>query len=200
MREAIESAVPLRRCATRVGRRAAIVAGPPCVSAQLGVAACPCRGHVAEETYADFVGAVRRALTTEPEVALEPLEARMHRLAEAERFEEAAATRDRLDALARALQRRRTVAMWRALELLVVECDGQRIEIRRGLVAWPGDGNDGPDPTFERTPGADFAEIITVDRWVARNAGRLRVAAVEGELASALPRIAGREAAPPNAR
>jgi DNA polymerase III subunit epsilon len=201
VREAIESAVPLRRCATRVGRRAAIVAGPPCVSAQLGVAACPCRGHVAEETYADFVGAVRRALTTEPEVALEPLEARMHRLAEAERFEEAAATRDRLDALARALQRRRTVAMWRALELLVVECDGQRVEIRRGLVAWPGDDStDGLDPTFERTPGADFAEIITVDRWVARNAGRLRVAAVEGELASALPRIAGREVAPPNAR
>ncbi len=201
VREAIESAVPLRRCATRVGRRAAIVAGPPCVSAQLGVAACPCRGHVAEETYADFVGAVRRALTTEPEVALEPLEARMHRLAEAERFEEAAATRDRLAALARALQRRRTVAMWRALELLVVECDGQRVEIRRGLVAWPGDdGTDGPGPTFERTPGADFAEIITVDRWVARNAGRLRVAAVEGELASALPRIAGREVAPPNAR
>ena len=124
----------------------------------------------------------------------------MHRLAEEERFEEAAATRDRLAALARALQRRRTVAMWRALELLVVECDGQRVEIRRGLVAWPDDDADGLDPTFERTPGADFAEILTVDRWVARNAGRLRVAAVEGELASALPRIAGREpVSPPKA-
>ncbi|HEY5173812.1 MAG TPA: DEDD exonuclease domain-containing protein [Acidimicrobiia bacterium] len=197
VREAIESAVPLRRCATRVGRRASIVAGPPCVPAQLGVAACPCRGHVAEETYADFVSTVRRALTTEPAVALAPLEARMHRLAERERFEEAAATRDRLAALALALQRRRTVAMWRAVARLVLECDGQRVEIRRGLVAWPDDDADGLDPTVERAPGADFAEILTVDRWVARNAGRLRVAAVDGELASALPRIGVREPVPP---
>ena len=125
----------------------------------------------------------------------------MHRLAEVERFEEAAATRDRLATLPRALQRRRTVAMWRAPRAVGRRVRRSRIEIRRGLVAWPGDdGTDGPGPTFERTPGADFAEIITVDRWVARNAGRLRVAAVEGELASALPRIAGREAAPPNAR
>jgi DNA polymerase-3 subunit epsilon len=200
VREAIESAIPLRRCATRVGRRAAIVAGPPCVPAQLGVAACPCRGHVAEETYADFVSTVRRALTTEPEVALRPLEARMHRLADAERFEEAAATRDRLGALALALQRRRTVAMWRSVAQLVVECDGQRVEIRRGLVVWPDDDTDGLDPALERAPGADFAEILTVDRWAARNAGRLRVAAVDGELASTLPRIAGREpVSPPKA-
>src|SRR5712691_9998579 len=92
VREAIESAVPLRRCATRVGRRAPIVEGPPCVPAQLGVATCPCRGHVDDATYEAFVGTVRRALTTEPEVALGPLEARMHRLAEEERFEGAAAT------------------------------------------------------------------------------------------------------------
>src|SRR5947207_5777442 len=122
VREAIESAVPLRRCATRVGRRAAIVEGPPCVPAQLGVAACPCRGHVDDDTYEAFVRAARRALTTEPAVALGPLEARMHRLAEEERFEEAAATRDRLAALARALQHRRTLAMWRGVARLVVDC------------------------------------------------------------------------------
>jgi len=64
-------------------------------------------------------------------------------------------------------------------------------------VAWPDDDADGLDPTVERAPGADFAEILTVDRWVARNAGRLRVAAVDGELASALPRIGVREPVPP---
>jgi hypothetical protein len=37
--------------------------------------------------------------------------------------------------------------------------------------------------------GADIAEILLVDRWLSRNAGRLRVHAVEGELMSALPRI-----------
>jgi DNA polymerase III subunit epsilon len=201
VREAIESAVPLRRCATRVGRRAPIVAGPPCVPAQLGVAACPCRGHVDDATYDDYVGTVRRALTTEPEVALEPLDARMHRLAEEERFEEAAATRDRLAALARALQHRRTIAMWRGVTRLIVECDGQRIEIRRGLVAWPEEQTTFEAPARADAPGSEVAEILTVDRWVARNARRLRLVVVDGELASALPRIAtGRDPAyPPKA-
>ena len=187
VREAIESAVPLRRCATRLGRRAAIVDGPPCVPAQLGVAACPCRGHVDEATYAELVGTVRRALTGEPQVALEPLEARMHRLAREERFEEAAATRDRLAALAQALQRRRTVAMWRAVTRLVVDCDGQAVEIRRGRVVWPDDET----LVDDRPPldGADVAEILTVDRWVARNGARVHIAVVDGELASPLPRI-----------
>jgi DNA polymerase III subunit epsilon len=185
VREAIETAVPLRRCGTRIGRRAAIVDGPPCVSAQLGVAACPCRGHVDEDTYAEFVRTVKRALTTEPEVALGPLTRRMRRLSDEERFEEAAATRDRLDALARALQRRRTVAMWRAVERLVVDCDGQRIEIHGGRVRWP---EESPEELVAQG-GDDIAEILTVDRWVARNAARLHLARVDGELASVLPRV-----------
>ena len=191
--------MPLRRCATRVGRRAPIVEGPPCVPAQLGVAACPCRGHIDDATYDAFVVAVRRALTTEPEVALGPLEARMQRLARDERFEEAAATRDRLAALARALERRRTVAMWRGVARLVVECEGQRVEIRRGLVVWPDDesGSEGGATVggelgnTEHGSGTDVSEILAVDRWVTRTAGRLHIAAVDGELASSFPRIFG---------
>jgi hypothetical protein len=202
------------------------------VPAQLGVAACPCRGHVDEGTYAEHVGTVRRALTNEPGVALQPLEARMHHLAQEERFEEAAATRDRLGALARALQRQRTIAMWRGVASLVVECDGQHVEIRRGLVHWadeelqlepasgrspksrrdessdesPGrrrtDESSDESPGGRRTDessdessarkfvvGCDIAEILLVDRWLSRNAARLRVYAVEGDLMSALPRI-----------
>ena len=41
----------------------------------------------------------------------------------------------------------------------------------------------------ENVAGADIAEILLVDRWLSRNAGRLRVHAVDGELMSALPRI-----------
>src|SRR5262245_5127016 len=140
VREAIETAVPLRRCATRLGRAAPLVDGPPCVPAQLGVAACPCRGHVGEATYGEFVEQVRRVLTTDPAVALSPLERRMMRLAEDERFEEAAATRDRLVALARALERRRTLAMWRGIRRVVVRCDGLRVELRFGLVVLDDDG------------------------------------------------------------
>jgi DNA polymerase-3 subunit epsilon len=187
VREAIETAVPLRRCATRTGRRAPIVAGPPCVPAQLGVAACPCRGHVGEDAYADFVDTVRRALTSEPEVALDPLARRMHRLAGEERFEEAAATRDRLAALARAIDRRRVVAMWRRVERLVVDCDGQRVEIRRGRVCWPDDEMLEADPVANDE--ADIAEILVVDRWITRHANNLHLAHVTGELASGLPRI-----------
>ncbi len=204
VREAIESTVPLRRCATRVGRRATIEPGPPCVPAQLGVAACPCRGHIAEDTYAEFVGIVRLVLTSAPEVALGPLESRMHRLAEDERFEEAAATRDRLTALARALQRRRTIGMWQGIERLTVECDGQAVEIRRGRVQWADEitgadadpalrVGDSSEESSTRGNGGDIAEILLVDRWLARNAARITVAAVDGELASQLPRIsAGR--------
>src|SRR5262249_52942206 len=136
VREALETAVPLRRCATKIGRKASLADGPPCVPAQLGVAACPCRGHVGEETYGEFVEQVRRVLTTDPTVALSPLEQRMMRLAEDERFEEAAATRDRLSALALALERRRTLAMWSGIRRVVVRCEGLRVEVRYGLVVF----------------------------------------------------------------
>ena len=42
----------------------------------------------------------------------------------------------------------------------------------------------------------EVAEVLAVDRWIQRNAGRLEVLFVDGEFASALPRItAGRSAA-----
>ena len=97
----------------------------------------------------------------------------MHRLADEERFEEAAATRDRLGALARALQRRRTIAMWRAVARLVVECDGQRVEIRRGRVRWPDDDTDAPRPrTLERVAGARTSPRILAIRRLGRAARR----------------------------
>lgn len=89
--------------------------------------------------------------------------------------------------------------MWRGVDRLVVECDGQRIEIRRGLVHWPGDT---PRLTHEAgrrlgtsdrqydSVGSDIAEILTVDRWLARNAPRIRIVRVDGVLSSQLPRIA----------
>jgi DNA polymerase-3 subunit epsilon len=259
VREAIESAVPLRRCATRIGRKAPLAEGPPCVPAQLGVAACPCRGHVDESVYGEFVAQVRRVLTTEPAIALSPLERRMMRLADDERFEEAAATRDRLAALARALERRRTLSMWRGIRRVVVRCEGLRVELRHGLVVFAEDGLlDGssftdsrcsedsskesarrrelpqtvtppPKPTPREesseeslrrgkvsrtgTPppkttareesseeslrrefsAEEVAEVLAVDRWIQRNAGRFELLFVDGEFASPLPRItAGR--------
>ena len=199
VREAIEdggAAAAVRT--TRIGRRAA-ASSPgrrafPRSSASRRARAAATSTRT---TYAEFVGTVRRGLTTEPEVALGPLEARMHRLADEERFEEAAATRDRLAALARALQRRRTVAMWRGI-------DAARRRVRRPASRDPA-GTRGlarrrsparhrsratPTRDADAPTGIDVAEILTVDRWLARNAGRLRLVVVHGELGSPLPRIA----------
>ena len=186
VQEAIETAVPLRRCTTRLGMQAALVDGPPCTAAQLGVATCPCRGHVDASTYQSYVAAVRRALTNEPGLVLDPLTKRMYRLAEAERFEEAAATRDRIDALTRALERRRTVAMWRGVARVVIDFDGDRVELRYGRLVLDDDApaeHEQPDPS--RPPSSnEVTEILTVARWVQRNAARVRLVAADDELAS----------------
>src|SRR5262249_24405611 len=92
-REAIEDAARPRRCGTRMEQKAAVAGAPPCVPAQLGVATCPCRAQVADEEYAALADVVRRGLGEDPSLLCAPLEARMHWLADGERFEEAAATR-----------------------------------------------------------------------------------------------------------
>jgi DNA polymerase-3 subunit epsilon len=181
VREAIESAVPLRRCTTRVGKRAEIVGGPPCVPAQLGVATCPCRGHVDDEEYSTLTNIVRTALTSQPATLFEPLAARMHRLSGEERFEEAALTRDRLSALARALERQRTLAMWFAATCVVVDGPHGRVELRNGNVVLEDD--DGCDA------GTDLDEVFVVARWLRQNADQLRLVRVDGVLASRWPRV-----------
>ena len=65
-REAIEDAVPLRRCGTRIGRKAELASGPPCVPAQLGVATCPCSAQIDETAYGELVDTVRRGMNDEP--------------------------------------------------------------------------------------------------------------------------------------
>ena len=71
--------VPARRSKTRCRSGAAArgsaakrrsSAGPPCVPAQLGVATCPCRAQVSEESYAELAEAVRRGLDSRPGAAV----------------------------------------------------------------------------------------------------------------------------------
>jgi DNA polymerase-3 subunit epsilon len=134
VREAIESAVPLRRCTRRVGRTAAL-RGDPCLPAVLGAATCPCSGACPADEYAALVDRVERGLTGEPAALLTPLEQRMAALAATERFEEAALTRDRLAALARALERERLVRAARAAGRVTVEDAHGTVEIECGRLA-----------------------------------------------------------------
>lgn len=187
-REAIEDAMPLRRCGLRIGRKASLTLGPPCVPAQLGVATCPCSGHLAEEDYVALAAAVRGALQHDGALLCAPLERRMHRLAEAERFEEAALTRDRLATLVRALERRRAMDALRAADRIVLASDEGRVELVHGRVVLDDD-----DPRFDEPPDLDLPparaesdELALVNRWLMQAKG-VRCEFTSGIAASRLP-------------
>jgi DNA polymerase III subunit epsilon len=146
--EAIQSVAPLRRCGQPLGPRTAGRRATPCASSQLGVALCPCAGEV--EGYAAAVQLVAEGLTRDPAVLLDPLQARMTRLAAAGRFEEAAATRDRAAALAAAMTRQRRLdGLRRAGRIRVRLTDGAGIEVIAGALsaAW-GAGDAEPPPAL----------------------------------------------------
>lgn len=139
--EAIETAVPLRRCTAAPGRQSR---PGPCAPAQLGVATCPCSGQVSAPEYAALVATVRRGLLEDPRLLLGPLEAKMHALAAAERFEEAAEVRDRARALASALRRQRRFDALRSAGRVVLELGGRsgaELDHGRLVRAWEMDAS-----------------------------------------------------------
>jgi DNA polymerase-3 subunit epsilon len=185
-REAIESAVPLRRCTRRIGR-AATLGGEPCLPAVLGVATCPCSGSCGDDDYARLVGQVVRGLDDDPAALLGPLEQRMHALARDERFEEAAMTRDRLAALARALERQRLVRAARAAGRVRIEDAYGALEIDHGRLA---DGSPVAAPDDPAAPPRrdEIDELLVVARYLfgPSRGGRV-VREAGGLLASSIP-------------
>ena len=187
--EAIETAVPIRRCTAKPPRQGRAA---PCAPAQLGVSLCPCAGQVSEAEYGAVIQRLVRGLTVEPALLLDPLAERMNALAGAERFEEAADTRDRAAALARALIRqRRLESLRRSGRVEVEDPDGRRVVLAAGRLI------DGPlfatgcDGTAESGPlPRELAdEVSCVAAWLDAEAARLRLVACDGELASPLPRV-----------
>ena len=126
--EALQSVLPLRRCSTRLGANYEAPAGSiPCGSAQLGVAQCPCAGSCDRAAYDRAVDAAVRAFAGDASTITEHLVGRMSELAAAQRFEEAAMVRDRLQALLGAIRRHRLVEAVRSADRCVV---------RRGDTTW----------------------------------------------------------------
>ena len=209
--EAIETAVPIRRCTDRPGRGSRSGA---CAPAQIGVAHCPCAGEVTADEYAAVVATVRRGLLEDPMVLLAPLEARMHALAAAERFEEAADVRDRAAALAAALRRQHRFDTLRRAGRVVIEVGGRSgAELNHGRLvrAWRLTAN-GPsdvplpldlDPAAPdhlvvpasldpSEPGAPVPkaladELMCVGAWLDREATRIRVVESDAPLIATLP-------------
>ena len=219
--EAIETAVPVRRCTAVQGRAART---GPCAPAQLGVAHCPCAGDIGQEAYADVIATIRRGLLEDPGILLSPLEARMHALAAAERFEEAAEVRDRAAALVAALRRQQRFDTLRRAGRVVIEVGGRsRAELHHGRLVrtWrlgtDGDATAvplpldldpaapdhllsplGPDPS---QPGAPLPkaladELACVGAWLDREASRIRVVESDGPITSVLPPLPRFEATP----
>ncbi|MDH3396568.1 MAG: DEDD exonuclease domain-containing protein [Acidimicrobiia bacterium] len=137
---ALWDAIPIRRCAGRPGTR-----GSECGFAQLGVAACPCDGSLTESEYRPTVERLVAGVERNPLFLLEPLQQKMTELAVQQRFEEAGWIRDRYQALARSLERRRA---WQTLNragiLWAETADGEGALIEQGRLTFAWSGGDRP--------------------------------------------------------
>lgn len=202
--EAIETAVPLRRCTQSPTGAGAAGRSGPCAPAQLGVASCPCAGTVSEAAYAEFVATVRRGILVDPTALLAPLEARMHGFAEAQRFEEAADMRDRAAALSAALRRQQRFDSLRRAGRVTITIDGATgAELdhgrlvrawqvtSRGIAAVPLPLDLDPAAPDRLVPGSEPGtplpsaladELACVAGWIDRESARIEVVRSDGPL------------------
>jgi DNA polymerase-3 subunit epsilon len=121
-KEAVEEVVPIRRCTKTMGARTRFAS---CALADIGRCVAPCDGRVDPERYGELVRRLVSSLTS-PGGLLGALDRRMAQLAEQERYEEAALTRDRLRSLADALTRTRADAWLVGAGSLTLRDDGGR--------------------------------------------------------------------------
>jgi DNA polymerase-3 subunit epsilon len=161
-KEALEEIVPIRRCTKRMG---AATRFPPCALADIGRCVAPCDGRVDRERYGELVRELKSSLSS-PGRLLEALEARMQRLGEAERFEEAWLLRDRIRALSEALLRtRRDRWLVGAGAMTLRTAQGERIRLSGGSLL----RGDGSDPIPLPCPKDRADELAAVRSWLGRN-------------------------------
>jgi DNA polymerase-3 subunit epsilon len=195
--DAIESAVPIRRCTAKVPK--CPVAGP-CAPAQLGVAVCPCAGGISQVAYGEIVDRLVRGLSGDPSILLDPLRERMAALAAAERYEEAADMRDRAAALSRALTRQRQFDALRRAGRVEIEVAGdagarpRRLVLRRGRLVTEAGGQlslvDGEDPGPELPlPRHLVDELTCVVSWLEAEARTVRLLHCEEPWSMPVPRL-----------
>ncbi len=200
---ALHEAVPLRQCTQRLSTRRS---SPACVLAEIGRCGAPCEGRQTPEAYAVHVSAVRSAFTGDCRPVVRALTERIAALAAAERYEEAAAQRDRLAALVRAAARmQRLAGLTRCPEVVAARpapdlgwevalvrwgrlC-GSSV-VARGVDPWPavhalvaaGEVVEPVLPGLTPTPAATAEETECVLRWLEQPGTRL--VQVEGDWAS----------------
>jgi DNA polymerase III subunit epsilon len=204
VKSAIEDALPLRRCAARIGPRTRMSA---CALLELGRCLGPCTQGVSPEAYAAVVARLEAAFDGDPEAILEPLRRHMAAYAASQRYEQAAAARDRLDALTRALADFRRVRSLTAVDELVLARGhgaGREVTIlRRGQLAAvavvaAGDplwldglraGASAPEHFTGPPPRHLADEVQLVAHWLNGVAGEAELVAIDGCLSS--PSVGG---------
>jgi DNA polymerase-3 subunit epsilon len=104
---AIHEAVPLRQCSQRISATRPTSA---CVLAGMGRCSAPCEGGVSRDDYAPTADAARALMTVDARPIVDAARRRMATLSAQERYEEAAAHRDRASAFVRASARMQRLA------------------------------------------------------------------------------------------
>lgn len=210
--EALLLAHPVRTCTTRLAQRPR-TATPGCALAELGRCVAPCTSWGDRSAYAARVDALRASMDGDLRPVIDAVRARMADLADQQRFEEAAAWRERLDEVCRASVRTHHLAAL-AREPLLVAAEptddlGWDIHvIRHGRLAAAGHARPGTDarssvaalveradhvdPRPAPEPAGLAEEASEIIRWL--GSGSVRLVAADAGLALPL-HCGGRQAA-----
>ena len=189
--EAVYRSVPIRQCA---GRLPMTPSGSACVLLDLGRCGAPCRGDEDVPGYARHVELLRSALAADVGPLLTGSEEQMSKLVAAERFEEAAIERDRVQALTSSVSRTQRLRAFSAIAELVAarrvdEGGWDLVVVRHGRLAAAGRSaprehpqglidalvtsaetvSPRPDPMPAGTP----EEAALLMRWLERDGTRL---------------------------
>ncbi|NYI72049.1 DNA polymerase-3 subunit epsilon [Naumannella cuiyingiana] len=188
---ALHDAFPIRQCTARLSPRRPSSA---CALAELGRCAAPCDRSIDVAGYAAIVDGVRIAWRADIRAPLGSVARRLERLIAQRRFEEAAALRDRLDALRRASVRMHRIAALARCPQMVAAAParaGWDIHvIRHGRLAAAGRTDRAenpltladelvagaatvPEPTTPPLPAGSIAEAELLAGWLERPGVRL---------------------------
>jgi DNA polymerase-3 subunit epsilon len=148
--EALHEAFPVRQCTRRLPLKPAAGASV-CVLGEIGRCGAPCVGGIAPAEYDEVVAGLREAMALDPAPVVDRLAARIRTLVAQERFEDAAAVRDRLAAFLRGAARvQRTMPLARCSELAAARRapDGcwELVVVRHGRLAGTARLRRGEDP------------------------------------------------------
>ncbi len=191
---ALWDATRIRRCTSR---------GQGCTFAELCQAVCPCDGQISASTYRCIVDDLIDGIA-KPALLIERTQERMLRLVDLQRFEDAAAVRDRWQSLARAVDRSRVwTTFQQARRIEASDTKGVSIRINRGRLAATWLTSATRPLTIHDTLGGEAVahslaamdEAMLLWRWL--NRVGVSLSDVEGTLtvpAWAIPQLAGHQA------